>query len=104
MPILLSKGALAIAAVVAIALNARGRPIRSKTLAMRLALPERHLEPVLQAMARHGILKSIRGRSAATSLRASNAASRPMRYCAPPARPTKRTECRSLSLGCSTAS
>ena len=57
MPLLLSKGALAIAAVVAIALNARGAPIRSKTLARRLALPERHLEPMLQAMARHGILK-----------------------------------------------
>jgi Rrf2 family transcriptional regulator, iron-sulfur cluster assembly transcription factor len=27
----------------------------------RFALPERHLEPVLQAMARHGILKGIRG-------------------------------------------
>ena len=61
MPLLLSKGALAISAVVAIALNARGSPIRSKTLAMRLALPERHLEPMLQAMARHGILKSTRG-------------------------------------------
>jgi Rrf2 family transcriptional regulator, iron-sulfur cluster assembly transcription factor len=61
MPLLLSKGALAIAAVVAIALNARGGPIRSKTLAMRLALPEQHLEPMLQAMARHGILKSTRG-------------------------------------------
>jgi Rrf2 family transcriptional regulator, iron-sulfur cluster assembly transcription factor len=61
MPHLLSKGALAMAAVVAIALNG-GRPIRSKTLAMRLALPsERHLEPMLQAMARHGILKSTRG-------------------------------------------
>jgi Rrf2 family transcriptional regulator, iron-sulfur cluster assembly transcription factor len=61
MPLLLSKGALAIAAVVAVALNARGGPIRSKTLARRLALPERHLEPMLQAMARHGILKSTRG-------------------------------------------
>jgi Rrf2 family iron-sulfur cluster assembly transcriptional regulator len=61
MPLLLSKGALAIAAVVGVALNARGGPIRSKTLARRLALPERHLEPMLQAMARHGILKSTRG-------------------------------------------
>jgi Rrf2 family iron-sulfur cluster assembly transcriptional regulator len=61
MPLLLSKGALAIAAVVAIALNARGGPIRSKTLARRLALAERHLEPMLQAVARHGILKSTRG-------------------------------------------
>ena len=61
MPLLLSKGTLAIAAVVGVALNARGGPIRSKTLARRLALPERHLEPMLQAMARHGILKSTRG-------------------------------------------
>jgi Rrf2 family protein len=61
MPLLLSKGALAIAAVVAIALNARGGPIRSKTLARGFALPERHLEPMLQAMARHGILKGTRG-------------------------------------------
>jgi Rrf2 family transcriptional regulator, iron-sulfur cluster assembly transcription factor len=61
MPVLLSKAALAIAAVVAIALNARRGPIRSKTLAVRLALPERHLEPMLQSMARHGILKSTRG-------------------------------------------
>jgi Rrf2 family iron-sulfur cluster assembly transcriptional regulator len=61
MPRLLTKGALAIAAVVAIALNARGGPIRSKTLARQLALPERHLEPMLQAMARHGILKGTRG-------------------------------------------
>jgi Rrf2 family transcriptional regulator, iron-sulfur cluster assembly transcription factor len=60
MPLLLRKGALAVAAVLAIALNG-GRPIRSKTLAMRLALPERHLEPMLQAMARHGILKSRQG-------------------------------------------
>jgi Rrf2 family protein len=60
MPLLLSKGALAIAAVLAIALNGGG-PIRSKTLATRLALPERHLEPMLQAMARHGILKGTRG-------------------------------------------
>jgi Rrf2 family transcriptional regulator, iron-sulfur cluster assembly transcription factor len=61
MPLLLNKGALAIAAVVAIALNARGGPIRSKTLARRLALPERQLDPMLRAMARHGILKSTRG-------------------------------------------
>jgi DNA-binding IclR family transcriptional regulator len=80
MPLLLTKGALAIAAVVAIALNARGGPIRSKTLARRLALPARHLEPMLQAMARHGILKGTRGPLGATSLRASNGASRPMRY------------------------
>jgi Rrf2 family transcriptional regulator, iron-sulfur cluster assembly transcription factor len=46
MPLSLSKGALAVAAVLAIALNARDGPIRSKTLATRLALPERHLRPL----------------------------------------------------------
>ena len=39
MPLSLSKSTLAIAAVLAIALNAREGPIRSKTLARRLALP-----------------------------------------------------------------
>jgi Rrf2 family protein len=77
MPLLLSKGALAIAAVVVIALNARGGPIRSKTLARRFALPERHLEPMLQAMARHGILKSRRGPLGGYEL-ARDAASRPI--------------------------
>jgi Rrf2 family transcriptional regulator, iron-sulfur cluster assembly transcription factor len=61
MPLLLSKGALAVVAVIEIALNARTAPIQSKALAKRLGLPERHLEPVLQALARHDILESVRG-------------------------------------------
>jgi Rrf2 family iron-sulfur cluster assembly transcriptional regulator len=55
------KGVLAIAAVIDIAHNAHGRPVAAKALATRHRLPPRHLEPVLQALVRHGILKGVRG-------------------------------------------
>src|SRR3954466_14433498 len=61
MPLLPRKGVLAITAVIDIALNARGRPVAAKALATRHRLPPRHLEPVLQALVRHGILKGVRG-------------------------------------------
>src|SRR5713226_3722719 len=61
MQLLPRKGILAIAAVIDIALNARGRPVAAKALATRHRLPPRHLEPMLQALVRHGILKGIRG-------------------------------------------
>src|SRR5919205_3539892 len=61
MQLLPRKGILAIAAVIDIALNARGRPVAAKALAHRHRLPPRHLEPVLQALVRHGILKGVRG-------------------------------------------
>ena len=61
MPLLPPKAVLAIAAVVDIAVNARGAPIRGKVLAMRLGLPQRYLEQVLQALARLDILESTRG-------------------------------------------
>ena len=61
MPLLPRKGILAIAAVIDIALHARGRPVAAKALATRHQLPPRHLEPVLQALVRHGILKGVRG-------------------------------------------
>ena len=61
MPLLPRKGALAIAAVIDIALNARGRPVAAKSLATRHRLPPRHLEPVLQALVRQGVLKGVRG-------------------------------------------
>jgi Rrf2 family protein len=61
MPLLPRKGILAIAAVIDIALNAQGRPVAAKALATRHRLPPRHLEPVLQALVRHGILRGIRG-------------------------------------------
>lgn len=61
MSLLPRKGILAIAAVIDIALHARGRPVAAKALATRHHLPPRHLEPVLQALVRHGILKGVRG-------------------------------------------
>src|SRR5256714_9044852 len=61
MPLLPRKGVLAITAVIDIALNARGRPVAAKALATRHRLPPRHLEPVLQALVRHGILRGIWG-------------------------------------------
>jgi Rrf2 family iron-sulfur cluster assembly transcriptional regulator len=61
MPLLSRKGVLAIAAVIDVALQAQGRPISAKTLATRHGLPPRHLESVLQALVRDGILKGIRG-------------------------------------------
>ena len=61
MALLSRKGLLAIAAVIDVALHGRGRPVSAKALASRHALPARHLEPVLQALVREGILKGIRG-------------------------------------------
>jgi Rrf2 family iron-sulfur cluster assembly transcriptional regulator len=61
MALLSRKGLLAIAAVIDVALHGRGRPVSAKTLAARHSLPARHLEPVLQALVRVGILKGIRG-------------------------------------------
>src|SRR5882757_7701062 len=61
MQLLPRKGVLAIAAVIDIALHAHGRPVAAKALAGRHRLPPRHLEPVLQALVRHGILKGVRG-------------------------------------------
>jgi len=61
MALLSRKGLLAIAAVIDVALHGRGGPVSAKVLAERHALPARHLEPVLQALVRVGILKGIRG-------------------------------------------
>jgi Rrf2 family protein len=61
MPLLSHKGVLAIAAVIDVALHSQGRPISAKTLAARHGMPPRHLESVLQALVRDGILKGIRG-------------------------------------------
>jgi Rrf2 family transcriptional regulator, iron-sulfur cluster assembly transcription factor len=61
MSLLSRKGILAVAAVIDIALHASQRPVSAKALAERHGLPPRHLEPVLQALVRQGILKGIRG-------------------------------------------
>ncbi len=61
MPLVSRKGVLAIAAVIDVAMNAQDRPVSAKALAGRHKLPPRHLEPVLQALVRDGILRGIRG-------------------------------------------
>jgi Rrf2 family transcriptional regulator, iron-sulfur cluster assembly transcription factor len=61
MSLLPQKGLLAIAAVIDVALHARGQPVAAKALASRHRLPPRHLEPVLQALVRQGVLKGVRG-------------------------------------------
>ncbi|MGL4242826.1 MAG: RrF2 family transcriptional regulator [Beijerinckiaceae bacterium] len=60
--ILLSRRSmLGIAAVVDIAIHGRGGPVAAKLLAARHNLPPRHLETLLQALVRAGILKGVRG-------------------------------------------
>ncbi|MBV9555892.1 MAG: Rrf2 family transcriptional regulator [Pseudolabrys sp.] len=61
MPFMSRKGLLAIAAVIDVAVNAGIRPVSAKALAARHKLPPRHLEPVLQALVRDGILRGVRG-------------------------------------------
>jgi Rrf2 family protein len=61
MPLLPRKGVLAVAAVIDVAMQEHGQPISAKTLATRHGVPPRHLEPVLQALVRCGILRGIRG-------------------------------------------
>ena len=61
MPLLHHKSLLAVAAVTDVALNARNGPVSSKALAKHHHLRSRHLEPVLQALVREGILKAVRG-------------------------------------------
>jgi Rrf2 family protein len=61
MALLPRKGVFAIAAVIDVALHARNGPVSARALAARHGLPPRHLEPVLQALVREGILKGIRG-------------------------------------------
>ena len=61
MPLLPRKSVLAIAAVTDIALNARNHPLSGKALTKHHHLPSRHLEPVLQALVREGILRGVRG-------------------------------------------
>ena len=61
MGVLPNKAILAIAAVVDIAVHSKERPVSAKALAVRHSLPPRHLEPVLQALVREGLLRGIRG-------------------------------------------
>jgi Rrf2 family protein len=60
--ILLSRRSmLGVAAVVDIAIHGRAGPVAAKLLAARHSLPPRHLETLLQALVRAGILKGVRG-------------------------------------------
>ena len=61
MSLLSRKALLAVAAVIDVALHARGQLVSAKDLAARHDLPTRHLEPVLQALVREGVLKGVRG-------------------------------------------
>ncbi|MDX3805341.1 RrF2 family transcriptional regulator [Bosea thiooxidans] len=61
MMLLSRRSLLGIAAVVDVALHARPQPVAAKLLAARHALPPRHLETLLQALVRAGILKGVRG-------------------------------------------
>jgi Rrf2 family protein len=61
MLLLSRRSLLAVAAVVDIALHARPMPVSAKALAARQRLPPRHLESILQALVRQGLLKGLRG-------------------------------------------
>jgi Rrf2 family protein len=61
MPLVSRKGILAIAAVIDVTIHARTRSVSAKALAERHKLPPRHLEPILQALVRDGILRGVRG-------------------------------------------
>ena len=52
---------LAIAAVLDIALHARGTPVAARALAARFDVPARHFETLLQALVKANIFKGIRG-------------------------------------------
>lgn len=61
MIVLSHRAALALAAVVDIAMHSRSHPVAAKALAVRLDLPPRHLETLLQSLVRANILKGLRG-------------------------------------------
>jgi Rrf2 family transcriptional regulator, iron-sulfur cluster assembly transcription factor len=68
MPYLAHKTILVIGAVVEIAMHSGEEWVSALTLADRLGLAKRQLEPALQALVRKGILEGRRGRRAVTSL------------------------------------
>lgn len=61
LPVTAGRLRLAIAALLDVALHARPQPVNARLLAERHGLPPRHLETVLQALVRHGLLKGVRG-------------------------------------------
>lgn len=61
MSVLSRRALIAITTVVDVALHARPTPVPAKVLAARHQLGPRHLESVLNALVRAGILKGVRG-------------------------------------------
>lgn len=61
MNFLARRQTLAIAAVLDIAMHARGAPVAAKALAARFDVPARHFETLLQALVKSHILKGLRG-------------------------------------------
>jgi Rrf2 family protein len=61
MKLLSNRSMLTICAVVDIATYSRFAPVSRTSLGLRHKLSRRHLEPVLQALARAGILRGLRG-------------------------------------------
>jgi Rrf2 family transcriptional regulator, iron-sulfur cluster assembly transcription factor len=61
MPLLPCKTVVLIGAVVDVALHSSEGAVCASDVADRLQLPQRHLEPVLQALVREGILVGMRG-------------------------------------------
>lgn len=58
---LTKKLALAVEAVVDVACHSEGVPVQSQEIAVRLGLPKRYLEQVMQHLVRAGILRGVRG-------------------------------------------
>lgn len=61
MPVLSRKAVLAVAVVTDIAMQSGDHPVSAKSLSARYGLAPRHLEPVLQALVREGVLRGVRG-------------------------------------------
>ena len=61
MPLLSSRTILAIGAVVDIAMYSGKEPVSAPDFTDRLQLSPRHLEPLMQALVREGILRGLRG-------------------------------------------
>lgn len=61
MLILPRKAILALEVVVDVALHARPDPVQAHDITRRQNVPQRYLEQIMQALARAGILRSVRG-------------------------------------------
>jgi hypothetical protein len=80
MPLLPSRTILAIGAVVEIEMYSGKEPVTVPDLARRLQLPRRHLEPLLQALVREGILVGLRGPNGGYRLAKARQATECFRY------------------------